>query len=124
MAKQINRLCLIGVVLLVGMAGLHSSGTFYLSGLLAESDARGFLKEIFPIVFAHVSLHLLVLAAFGLLAAFSPAARRPVAAIVAGAIALDAAIALALGAWPPAVLLVAAAASFALAAYRAGDAPA
>lgn len=67
MTKIAKILCYIGSGLLLLMGLFHGSGLSYFSGLIKESDANDLLKEVVPVLFAHPSIHLLGLAALGIL---------------------------------------------------------
>lgn len=98
-------LCGIGVGLLLVMAAFHGMGLVYVSGLMDESEAPQFLKDIFPVLFVHVTIHLVALAAFGVAALALPAARRALSFIIAGAVVFSGALAVYLGAVVPSVIL-------------------
>lgn len=76
-------LSILGAAMLLGMAAYHGVGVGKFSEALAQSDASGFIKAIFPVLFLNTSLYLGTLAAFALYAAASPAAARSVNAIIA-----------------------------------------
>jgi hypothetical protein len=105
----------LGIGLLTVMALFHGSGLFYVTDLMAASDARPFLKEIFGPLFAHASFHLLCLAAFGILSIFLGEARRKVVLLIGILILCDAALGFYLGGIIPGGLLTLAGGCFLLA---------
>ncbi len=107
--------CVAGSVLLLFMAAFHGSGISYVSDIMSKSNAEPFLKEIMPALFAHPSIHLIGLAAFGILAVFMTQDAPKVLVLLAIAVAADAALAFYLGGVIPGVLLMAAALCFGLA---------
>jgi len=111
-------LCIIGSVLLIVMAVFHGSGYSYVADAIGESDAEGFLKQIVPVLFAHPSIHLIGLAAFGILAVFLGEAAGKVLVLLAALIMVDGALAFYLGGILPGILLLAAALSFIVASVK------
>lgn len=105
-------LALLGIFLLLGMAGLHGSGFFLVKGAIEESNASGFIKSIVPVLFAHPSIHLLGMAAFGILGWFQPVVAKPIWGVLAGIVLADALLAFILGGWLAGGLLAAAAGCF------------
>lgn len=108
LSKNSKILCVSGSVLLLVMAAFHGSGISYVSDIMSKSNAEPFLKEIMPVLFAHPSIHLIGLAAFGVLAVFMTQDARKVLVLLAIAVAADAALAFYLGGVIPGVLLMAA----------------
>lgn len=98
-----------GTTLILIMAAFHGSGLRYVNGIMSESNAAAFIKDIFPILFLQPSLHLLTLAAFAVLGLFFMPDGRRVLQLTALAILVDAVLALVLQAWIPAGMLVLAA---------------
>ena len=98
-------LTIAGSVLLLLMAGIHGSGYNYLTGMMNTSDAPAFIKQIFPVLFAHPSLHLLGLAAFALLTLWMPYEGRKVLFLAATLVILDGVLAFILGGVVPGILL-------------------
>lgn len=115
LSKNSKILCVSGSVLLLVMAAFHGSGISYVSDIMSKSNAEPFLKEIMPVLFAHPSIHLIGLAGFGILAIFLSQDAWKVLALLAIAVAADAALAFYLGGVIPGVLLMAAALCFGLA---------
>lgn len=111
-------LTIIGIVMLLVMAGFHGSGYWYVSKSIQSSDASGFLKDIVPALFAHPSFHLLALAAFGILALYQIQSARPILYLIALLVLGDAILGFVLGGLVPGLLLVGAAAFFGMAGFR------
>jgi len=118
MTRSSRMLTIIGIVMLVIMAGFHGSGFWYVRKSIQSSDASDFLKNIVPALFAHPSFHLLALAAFGVLALFQPQNARPILYLVSLLVLGDAMLGFALGGLGPGLLLVGAATCFGLAGFR------
>jgi len=113
--KRISRgLCIAGSLLLFIMGLFHGSGFFYVNEAIQESNAEEFLKDIVPALFAHPSIHLIGLAAFGILAVFLEQDLRKVTWLLALLIVLDAFLAFYLGGIRAGILLLAAASCFIL----------
>ena len=109
--------CVIGSVLLLVTAVLHGSGYFQVSDAISKSNASAFLKDVVPGLWAHFSIHLVILAAFGIVLAFSRHRTRALTALLALAAAADAAWAFSLAGFFVGVALpIAAALCFAVAA--------
>ena len=112
--KLANISTIIGSLLLIIMAALHGSGTTYVSTLINESNSETFIKEVFPILFAHPSIHLLGLAGLGTLTLFMRHEIRKVMLFLSALIVIDSFLAFYLGAIIPGILLILSAFSFVL----------
>ena len=108
--------------MLLIMALLHGSGFAFVVGAMNESNARDFLKDIFPVLFAHPSIQLGGLAVLGLVCSRRLIAMRPALMVVAVLVAIDAGLAFLLSALVPGLLLTAAAACFLAAFVMTGSA--
>lgn len=108
----------LGSILLLGMAIFHGSGYAWVSAAISESNAPEFLEDVVPVLFAHVSIHLVGLAAFGILSLFLGHGARRMLAVLAVVVAADALLGFFLGGIAPGALLLTAALCFALAAAR------
>ncbi len=100
------------------MGVFHGSGFFYVSESIQESNAEGFLKDIVPALFAHPSIHLIGLAAFGILTLFLKHDLRKVTWLLAVLIVLDALLGFYLGGMIPGLLLLVAAICFVVAGLK------
>ncbi|HET6568155.1 MAG TPA: hypothetical protein VFG50_09335 [Rhodothermales bacterium] len=100
------------------MAVFHGSGYSMVSDAIAGSNAPTFLKQIVPAVFVHTSIHLVGLAAFGILALFLVDGGRSLIALLAVLVAADAIFAFYLGGVVAGALLLAAVLCFVLAAAQ------
>jgi len=118
MSKSNKYLCGIGSLLLLVMALFHLSGLEWITAEIDSSDAKPFLKEVFPVLFTHVSLQLLGLAALGASLIVVAGNTRLIAAFIAVMSAANVALALWLGAYPPGILLAIAATCFGVVAGR------
>lgn len=118
MSKTAKILCAIGSVLLLVMAVFHGSGYAFVSNAIAASNAPGFLKHIVPALFAHASIHLIGLAAFGILALFLVQGARSVIALITVIVVADAVLAFYLGGVFAGAALLTAALCFVLAAVQ------
>ncbi len=111
-------LCVVGSILLLVTAILHGSGYFQVSDAILKSDTSPFLKNALPGLWVHFSIHLVILAVFGLVLAFSHHRIRTLLAVLALAAAADAAWAFSLAGFFVGVALpLAAALCFASAAW-------
>jgi hypothetical protein len=117
-SKVFKVLCIVGSSLLLVMGIFHGSGFFYVKELITQSNAEGFLKDIVPVLFAHPSIHLIGLAAFGILAISLGKESKKVLWLLSILIIIDALLAFYLGGLIPGVLLLAAALCFIIAGYR------
>ncbi|MGA9422201.1 MAG: hypothetical protein WBW61_07540 [Rhodanobacteraceae bacterium] len=110
--------CVIGSILLLVTAVLHGAGYFQIRDAIAKSNASEFLKHVVPGLWAHFSIHIVILAAFGLALAFSLHGTRTLMALLALAATADAAWAFSLAGFFVGVALpIAAALCFAIAAF-------
>lgn len=115
-------LCVVGSILLLATSALHGSGYSQVSDAISKSDASVFLKHVVPGLWAHFSIHLVILAAISLVSAFSRQRVRILTTLLALAAAADAAWAFSLAGFFVGVALPAAAAlCFALAALAPGN---
>lgn len=99
------------------MAIFHGSGFSYINETIMKSNADGFLKEIVPVLFAHPSIHLIGLAAFGILALFLERETKKVLTLLSLIVFVDALLAFYLGGTLPGMLLVVATLCFLVASY-------
>lgn len=112
--------CMLGIIFLLGIAGLHGSGFQTFNAQMADSDASAFLKDVFPILYFMPSLYLLVLSVFGFVAIGIPSARRPICLVLAVSVAAAGALALLVGEWIPLAVMGAGAMLFAIAGLLSG----
>jgi len=117
-SKAFKVLCLVGSLLLLVMAMFHGSGLFYVKESIDQSNAEGFLKEIVPVLFAHPSLHLIGLSAFGFLALSLNYEIKKVLTLISALVTVDALLAFYLGGILPGILLLIAALCFILARFN------
>ena len=109
--------CITGSILLLMMAVFHGSGTFLITAEVSDSNVPAFIKDIFPILFAHISIHLIGLSVFGIAVTFLSQGARLILAPLIGMVAVDVAIAIYLNAVLPGVLLLLAATCFGIGAF-------
>ncbi len=110
-------LCLIGSIFLLVMAIFHGSGFNYVRSTINESNAEEFLKEIVPVLFAHPSIHLIGLAAFGMLCLFLKQEAAKILMLLSFIVLTDAFLAFYLGGILPGVLLMIPTFSFAIGSF-------
>ncbi|MGI9551031.1 MAG: hypothetical protein ACR2MT_07520 [Aurantibacter sp.] len=118
LSKTSKVLCWVGSSLLLVMAVFHGSGYIFVKEAIVESNAETFLKEIVPALFAHPSIHLLGLSAFGILAIFLTEGARKVLVLLSVLVATDALLAFYLGGVLPGILLLTSALCFTIAGLR------
>lgn len=106
MTKTSKYLTIFGSVLLLVMALFHGSGLFYVTGLMDESNAPNFLKDIMPVLFAHPSIHLFGLFIFDFLSLSLGQAANKVLIVLAVLALLDGLLAFYLGGVIPGLLLI------------------
>lgn len=108
---------LIGSLLLFLMAGFHASGYSYVVGLFNESNAESFLKDIFPTLFAHPSIHLAGVAGLGVLSLFMKDGARLLLIGLGIFVAVDAFLGFLVGGLIPGIALSLVVIAFFLAAF-------
>ena len=118
MTKTPKVLCYIGSGLLLLMGLFHGSGLSYFTGLIKESNAMDLLKEVVPVLFAHPSIHLIGLAALGILATTMQQPVNKLLIFLVIMIGIDAALGFYVGGPIPGIALSIAAAFFLGAALR------
>ena len=119
MTRTSKILCVVGCVLLLVTALFHGTGYAAVSNAVSESNHPAMLKAALPGMWLHFSIHLVVLVALGLFASFSAHGSRSLIALLAVAVAADAALVLYfVGFFAGVALLVAAAVCFAVSALR------
>ena len=118
MTRAAKVLCVVGCILLLVTAIFHGTGHSEVSDSIASSSASAFLKLAVPGLWLHFSIHLVALAAFGILASFFLAqGARALVALLALVVVADAVLVFSMaGFFAGVALLVAAALCFALAA--------
>ena len=115
MSKVLN---VIGCILLLVMAIFHGSGYSFIKETIDASNSEAFLKEIVPTLFVHPSIHLIGLAAVGVLAIYISEGKRKILLLLSLLVGLDALLAFNLGGILPGILLLAAALCFAVASLK------
>lgn len=113
MSKSMKYLCLAGSLLILAVGIFHLSGLTRITSELTESNSPEFFKNIFPVLFVHVSIQLTGLAGLGIASIFFPAAMRIIAIYIAAMVAVNALLALYLDGYPPGGVLLLIAACFA-----------
>jgi len=117
--KSITRnskiLILLGSFFLLVMAFFHGSGFTFITQTINDSNTDGFLKEIIPVLFVHPSIHLVGLAAFGVLSLSLTQDAKKVLGLLSSLIIIDALLAFYLGGVLPGSLLLVATTCFVLA---------
>lgn len=109
---------IVDCVLLSGMALFHGSGIIYVTELVQQSNAKPFIKEIFPVLFVHPSIHLLGLAALGILTLFMKYEIGKILLFISILVFINAVLAFFLNATIPGILLILSAFIFGLAASK------
>lgn len=104
-------LCITGSVFLAAMGIFHGSGLVYVTEIMNASNAEDFLKSVIPVLFIHPSLHLLVMAVFGILALFFNETQKMLW-LLSALIFVDAGLSFYLSAWLPGILVLAAGTCF------------
>jgi hypothetical protein len=117
-SKKSRLFTLIGCVLLFAMGLFHASGTIYISEIVEQSNLKSFVKEIFPVLFVHASLHLFSLAALAGLSLFMVKEAKKILFFIAALVSIDAILAFYLGAIVPGIIAISSAIVFVFAAMR------
>ena len=107
-----------GCVLLVVMAIFHGSGLKFVNDTLLESNAKGFIKDIFPVLFIHSSVHLFSLAIFGIATLSVNHGHKTILRIIASFIIISSLAAFYLTAIAPGILLLLSASCFLIANFK------
>ncbi len=116
MAKsKINKIStIVGCILLILMGIFHMSGIHYVTDLIQQSNSEPFIKEIFPILFAHPSIQLFGLAGLGILTLFMKHEIEKILFFITILVFIDSILAFSLGATIPGILLVLSSSAFGL----------
>ncbi|MEM7380221.1 MAG: hypothetical protein AAF361_03370 [Bacteroidota bacterium] len=104
-----------GCLLLALMAVFHGSGIQFVNAEVTKSNTADFIKEIFPVLFIHPSIHLFGLAAFGALTLRMKDDRKKVLVMISSLIVISSLAAFYLSAILPGLLLLSAAFCFLIA---------
>ncbi|MEM8900286.1 MAG: hypothetical protein AAGC85_19375 [Bacteroidota bacterium] len=104
-SKTFRLLIFLGSFLLLFMGGFHGSGLRYVTEKMTSSNASDFLKDIFPILFVHPSIHMVGLAALGFLSLFLKTDGKKILWLVAVLVIIDSCLAFFLGGILPGILL-------------------
>ena len=104
-SKTFLLLICMGSFLLLYMGGFHGSGLGYVTEKMVSSNASDFLKDIFPVLFVHPSIHMVSLAALGFLSLFLKADGKKILWLVAVLVIIDSCLAFFLGGILPGILL-------------------
>ncbi len=97
---------IVGCSLLIIMALFHGSGINYVGELIQQSNSEPFVKEIFPVLFAHPSIQLFGLAGLGILTLFMRYEIEKILFFIAIMVLIDSFLAFYLGATIPGILLI------------------
>lgn len=116
--KALRVLSWVGSLMLLIMALFHGSGYSFVKETIDKSNSETFLKEIIPTLFIHPSLHMIGLAAFGILAIYLKGGKQKVLLLLSLLILVDALLAFNLGGVLPGVLLLISALCFLLAGMK------
>ncbi len=108
MSKQ-KAFGIIGSSILLLVAVIHGFGTEYVTGLINSSNLNAFIKEIFPVVFIHPSIHLIGIAILGFYSLSLGASGSRIFKILGLLIAFDSGMAFYLKELAPALILLSAA---------------
>lgn len=100
------------------MAMFHGSGYFYITDLINESNANGFLKEIVPVLFAHPSIHLIGLAALGFISLYLKYETKKILFLLTILVLADTILAFIVGGLIPGFILAIPAACFSIAQFN------
>lgn len=107
--KRSRVLIIIGSILLLAMAIFHGSGIAYVTELMNQSDAKTFLKEIFPVLFASASIKLIAFSILGFITLKNIEGMKKILLVIFAFVTVDSLTAFYLEAWVPGVLLLIAA---------------
>jgi len=116
-SKTSKILIIIGSILLTVMGIFHGSCIFYVSELMNDSNAEEFLKEIMPVLFAHPSIHLIGLAALGILTLYLKYEAKKILFLLTILIIIDTILAFTVGGLIPGFILSVPAVCFSIAAF-------
>ena len=105
-SKKSKAATVIGSVFLIIMALFHGSGINYVTDIVRQSNSESLIKEIFPVLFAHPSVHLLGLAALGIVSLYMGQDAKKVLLAISSLVVIDAFIAFYMSASIPGVLLL------------------
>ncbi len=117
-SRSFNFFVILGCLLLTLMAAFHGSGIQFVNTEVTKSNIADFIKEIFPVLFVHPSIHLLGLAAFGVLTLRMKDSRKGVLVMIASLVVISSLAAFYLSAIIPGILLLTAATCFLMAKYK------
>jgi len=117
-SKTHTILILVGSILLAGMALFHGSGLFYITDLINKSNTNEFLKEIFPVLFAHPSIHLIGLSVFGIVTLYLNQDAKKILYLLTALVLIDSILAFTVGGIFPGLLLSIPVLCFAFAALK------
>ena len=97
---------IIGCTLLLIMAVFHWSGIDYVNNLIQQSNAEPFIKDIFPVLFAHPTIQLLGLSGLGILTLFMKDDGKKILFFISVLVLIDSFLAFYLDAAIPGILLI------------------
>lgn len=117
-SKSFKLFVVFGSIVLIGMAIFHGSGLKFVKDTILDSNSKGFIKEIFPVLFMHTSIHLLSLAIFGIATLSMNSGHKTILKIVASFIVISSLAAFYLAAIAPGILLLVSASCFLIASFK------
>ncbi len=106
MNKSIKVSTIVAAILLISVGLFHASGLSWLTSEVAQSNAPEMIKEVFPILFIHVSIQCVGLACLSVLSIRFVNAHKLICYFVGVMVVVNAGLAVWLSAYPPAVVLM------------------
>ena len=113
--KSFRILVITGSVFLILMGLFHGSGLSFMVNTMNDSNAESFIKEVFPVLYLHPSIHLIAMAVLSLSTVFMKHDHKMVLLLLSSIIIVSAIAAFYLSAWLPGILLLLAVLCFVLA---------
>ncbi len=116
--KSYRILVITASVLLIAMGLFHGSGYSFVVDTMNQSNSESFIKDVFPVLFLHPSIHLLGMAALALFTLFMKHDQRKVLRILSLIILFSVLASFYLSAWLPGILLLLAVGCLAMASVK------
>jgi len=122
MNKKAKYITVIGAFLLAVVGLFHGSGLSWLTEKVTVSNVNSMVKNIFPILFIHVSIQCIALAILSIISLKYSTTHKLVSYFIAMMVSINALFAIWLSAYPPAAVLIIIAALYFFAAYKSTNA--
>ncbi len=121
MNKSSKITTVIAAILLLSVGLFHASGLLWLTSEVAASNVPTMIKDVFPVLFIHVSIQCAGLASLSIFSLKFGNAHKLISYFVGVMVVINAGLAIWLSAFPPAMVLMVIAALYFYSAFKSNN---